>query len=470
MGESARRAGPAGRGAAAAATAGLLEEWGRGEEAVALARTHMASTRSYAETGGGPALASFARLLARNGLTDEAFDLLRPHIDDWSLAKALIDVAQGAGRDEEAAGLLAARIPAGHACDSPRCCRGLEPHLAIGLLATVHERQDRVEEAVALLSTRQFTSLNGRDQLADLFARHNRIDELRSYADTEPLGHAARRLAELLEERGDVDGAITVYRQAGKASIRRGNAAVELARLLARHDRYDDAIEVMRALADVPGGAEDWIVDVLCTLYADQGRPQDALTWLDDLKARRGKEEWELFWIRLPLMAACGRVDEAVELTRAHPEGTTSYAAEHVATLLANAGRTEDAVIVLEQYAPANTSTLAGYLIDLGRPTTARRTDDTAVAGRATILKVPPGTGLQAARPSYLRECTDETRLPFDIRLPMTRLIPSDLDVCRYRHTIALWHEQRRHRTSSTPSPSRSAGRSWYCCGLVSGR
>ncbi|MFE5072862.1 tetratricopeptide repeat protein [Streptomyces halstedii] len=181
----------------------------------------------------------------------------------------------------------------------------------------------------------------------------------------------SQRLAELLEERGDVDGAISVYRQAGEASVRRGNTAVKLARLLARHDRYDDAIEVMRALADAPGGAEDWIVDVLCTLYADHGRPQDALSWLDDLKARRGKEEWELFWIRLPLMAACGRVDEAVELTRAHPEGSTSYAAEHVATLLANAGRTEDAVTVLERYAPANASTLAGCLIDLGRVTDA---------------------------------------------------------------------------------------------------
>ncbi|MET9805496.1 MULTISPECIES: tetratricopeptide repeat protein [Streptomyces] len=352
---------------ATAATAGLLEEWGRGEEAVALARTHMASARSYAETGGGLALESFARLLARNGLADDAFDLLQPHIDDWPLAHALIDVAQAAGRDEEAAGLLATRIPAGHECGSPWCCRGLEPRLAVGLLATVHERQGRVEEAVALLSTHQFTSINGRDQLADLFARHERIDELRAYAHTEPLGYAAQRLAELLEERGDVDGAIAVYRKAGQGSLRRGNTAVELARLLARHDRYDDAIEVMRVPADAPGGAEDWIVDALCTLYAEQGRPQDALAWLDDLKTRRGKEEWELFWIRLPLMAACGRVDEAVELTRAHPEGTTSYAAEHVATMLANAGRTEDAVTVLERYAPANSTTLAGYLIDLGR-------------------------------------------------------------------------------------------------------
>src|SRR5262249_3576026 len=29
---------------------------------------------------------------------------------------------------------------------------------------------------------------------------------------------------------------------------------------------------------------------------------------------------------------------------------------------------------------------------------------------------------------------------------------------------IAPWHEQRRRRTSSTRSPSRSAGRSCYCC------
>jgi NADPH:quinone reductase-like Zn-dependent oxidoreductase len=35
--------------------------------------------------------------------------------------------------------------------------------------------------------------------------------------------------------------------------------------------------------------------------------------------------------------------------------------------------------------------------------------------------------------------------------------------------TIAV-HEQRQRRTSLTRSPSRSAGRSWCCCGRVSGR
>ena len=44
------------------------------------------------------------------------------------------------------------------------------------------------------------------------------------------------------------------------------------------------------------------------------------------------------------------------------------------------------------------------------------------------------------------------------------------LDICRYRNMVGPWHEQRRRRTSSTRSPSSSAGRSWCCCGRVSGR
>ena len=124
---------------------------------------------------------------------------------------------------------------------------------------------------------------------------------------------------------------------------------------------------MMRAQADAPGGAEDWVVHMLCTLYTDQGRPQDGLAYLDALKARRGKEEWELFWIRLPLMAACDQVDEAVEQTRTHPEGDTRYAVSHVARLLADAGRLKEAVAALEPHSPANSRDLAGYLIDLGR-------------------------------------------------------------------------------------------------------
>ena len=75
-------------------TAELLEEWESIEEAIALARP-------YAEAGDRPALRFFARLLARHGRGDEAFTLLRPHLGDWFLAEALVDVAEGAGRDED---------------------------------------------------------------------------------------------------------------------------------------------------------------------------------------------------------------------------------------------------------------------------------------------------------------------------------------------------------------------------------
>ncbi|MCX4571770.1 hypothetical protein OHB41_00800 [Streptomyces sp. NBC_01571] len=54
-------------------------------------------------------------------------------------------------------------------------------------------------------------------------------------------------------------------RPATRRRVRRP-VAVPLARLLIRHGRGDEAIEVMRTLADQPGGAEDWIVDTLCTL------------------------------------------------------------------------------------------------------------------------------------------------------------------------------------------------------------
>lgn len=342
-------------------TAELLESWGRVDEAIAL-------TRTRTEVGHPLALEFYARLLARHGRCLEAFSLLQPYIDDWVLAEALVDVAEGAGRDEEAAELLAARIPDEHRCDSPWCCRGLDPDAAICLLATIRERQSRVDEAIALLRTRDAAAVNGRDQLADLLARHHRTGELRAYAATDDLGHAAQRFAELLEERGDVEGAISLYRRAADGSSARPvTMTVHLAQLLARHGRGDEAIEVMRTVADPPGRAEHWILTELCALYTGQGRPEDGLACLDALEERCGSQEWDLFRLRLPLMAACGRIDEAVERARTHPEGGTSYAAPHIAELLAGAGRTEEAVAVLRPHSPANSHELAGYLMELGR-------------------------------------------------------------------------------------------------------
>ncbi|MEU5811476.1 hypothetical protein [Streptomyces sp. NPDC047718] len=216
---------------AARARAELLEDWGRAQEAIAL-------SRPYAEAGDRLVLDFFTRLLARHGQGAEAFALLRPRIEDWFLAECLVDVAEAEGRDEEAAALLHARVEAAvPACDDPDCSRlRLEPANAFTLLAKIRERQGRIEEAIDLLRRRDVTSVNGRDALADLLARHDRIEELRAYAASEYHGHATQRLAEVLEERGDEEGAIAVYREFAE-SDGMWHVASPLSRMLVRHRR-----------------------------------------------------------------------------------------------------------------------------------------------------------------------------------------------------------------------------------------
>lgn len=284
-----------------------------------------------------------ARLFARHGHADEAFETLSKGLDDWFLVAALPEVATSAGREEDAADLLAPLVAKDHGCEGSWCRHSTDRDSAVHALAAIRESQGSLDEAILLLNTRSSTSLNNRDQLADLLARHN-----------------------ILEEHGDIEAAVAVYRQPGGSTARHVHGTVNLAQLLVRHGRSDEAIEVMHTLADEH--PDDWIVHTLCTLYADQGRAAEGLAFLDALKKQEGgREEWEYFQLRLPLLALCGRRDEAIELVRAHPQRDAWYAASALAELLAEDGRLEEAVAVLQPGRPSNAFALAGLLIDLGR-------------------------------------------------------------------------------------------------------
>ncbi|MFG2482083.1 hypothetical protein ACGFSI_04900 [Streptomyces virginiae] len=342
---------------AAEEAARLLDAGGRAEEAIALVRPFAAEERV--------ALRDLALLLARHGQGEEAYELLVPHLTDWLAAEALVDVGVGLGRGDEVAALLEARLAPGNVC--PRCgspeCPGssVEPFNAASLLASVREKEGRTDEAIAVLRSYDFTVVNNRDPLAELLVRHDRLDELRAYVAGEGPWEAARQLAEALEARGDVAGAVDAYR--GHDEEDRWHTSFLLAQLLARHGRGAEGIEVLRVL----GSAEDWIVDALCELFAAEGRAEEGLAHLDALKARRGQEEWELFRLRGPLMAACGRLDEALAEALAHPEGGGPYALQWPARLLVEAGRPEEAVALLDTDRLEHRRVLGPLLMDLGR-------------------------------------------------------------------------------------------------------
>ncbi|MFJ6051927.1 tetratricopeptide repeat protein [Streptomyces sp. NPDC092307] len=343
---------------AAEEAARLLGDGGRGEEAIAL-------VRPFARDGERFAQRDLALLLARHGRGEEAYELLVPHVTDWLIAEALVEVGVGLGRGDEVAVLLEARLAPGNVCvrcgDQECGTRSAEPFDAANLLASVREKQGRTDEAIAVLHSYDRVVVNNRDALADLLVRHDRLDELRAYVAGGSPWEAARRLAEVLEERGDVAGAVDAYRMHGDED--RCHTSILLSELLARHGRGAEAIEVMRAL----DSAEDWIVDPLCELFAAEGRAEEGLAHLDALKARRGREEWEIHRLRAPLMAACGRLDEAIADAESHPEGGGRYAPESLARLLAEAGRPEDAVALLDTDRLEHAGVLGPLLVELGR-------------------------------------------------------------------------------------------------------
>ena len=159
-------------------------------------------------------------------------------------------------------------------------------------------------------------------RLAGLLAERGDVDALRARADAGD-GEAARRLAGLLVERGDTDGAIQVLRAPSDA----GDAAatLRLSELLVERGDTDGAIQFLRARAD----AGDWMFagEVLARLLAERGD-------VEELRARADAgDRYAIVW-RDGQLAEQGDVEEL----RARADAGSWIAAAGLARLLAERG------------------------------------------------------------------------------------------------------------------------------------
>ncbi|MEV0395589.1 tetratricopeptide repeat protein [Polymorphospora rubra] len=340
--------------------ADILEQRGRRDEAIAL-------VRPYAEVGDRLAVARLAGMLSRQGRVDDVIALLRPGIEDWYLAEALVELTAGQGRDGEVTALLRGLVEAKQRQAAPRFA---EPRNAETLLATVLERQGRVDDAVALLHEHLrgdgVGAVNVLKHLADILARHGRETQLRDFVAGAGGEYAAYRLAAHLEGQGRLREAVEALRPFTAGGSR--NPAAMLAELLTRHGRVDEAIAVLRPVA-VPMGGDGWTVRMLWTLLADQGRVDEALTVIDDLAVEAGGMSTEPFLERILLLAYCGRFDQAIVELRNHREADTWYMVGYLADVLADAGRLDEAVAVLSSsdHHVVHATALATLLIRQGR-------------------------------------------------------------------------------------------------------
>ena len=317
---------------------------GRGDTDAAIALV-----RAALDKGSPHGIERLATLLAKRGRVDEAVALLRPHAGDDQILGTLVALTEGHGYDDELTALVSERIKA----DSHG-----QFWNAAGVLATLLERQGRVDEALEVLTGSAFV-----EQVADMLARLGRERRLRELVAGDGGEHAVLRLAAWLEGADRVDEAADAMRPF--AADGNPNVAVALAELLTRHGRADEAIDVLRPVPTLMGGDPEWLVGILCTLLVERGRADEAIAAIDDLAAHSGGMWFELFSERVDVLARSGRVEQAIAELRAHPEGGSAKLAE----LLVLAGRPDEAIRMLESADDSawTTAELAVLLIDRGR-------------------------------------------------------------------------------------------------------
>ncbi|MET7393799.1 hypothetical protein ABZS66_09935 [Dactylosporangium sp. NPDC005572] len=311
------------------------------------AEAAVAFVRPYADAGDRNAVHYLASLLGRLGRVDEVLTLLRPRLGEWWMAQALVEATAGQGRDEDVVAELETLVAAVER--HPDKWRA-EPWNAAELLATVLDRQGRVDQAIALLRRVRRTSVNQLEYLADLLGKAGRESELRELVAGEGREHAAYRLAELLEGQQRVAEAVDTLRIF--ADVGNINAASALARLLHRHGRIDEAVDVLYAAVRAEQVTHGCTTTQLWMFLIEEGRPQDALAYIEELEREFGSGD--LFRDRIWLLQECGRSEEALALVRAHPEAGGDSMLQSAAYILGDLGRTDEAIVLLRPHATSH--------------------------------------------------------------------------------------------------------------------
>lgn len=313
------------------AVANVLAGAGRASEAISL-------ISPLAEAGDRYAAECLARLFASEGRTDDVLALLGPRASDWFLAKTLVDLTGGCGRDDEVLELLP--LPSGDYRGSSN---------AAILRARVLERQGCVDDAMEFLNSHidggRGVYVNDIEHLADLMARHGQMARLREFAAGRGGEHAAYRLADALAGQGNIDQAVEALGPFIANDSR--NAAVKAAELLAEHNRADEAIEVLRPVVASRGYDCGCVVHMLADLLARQGRAGETIAIVDDLAAGEEDMTPELFRLRAWALHHSGRTEQAIAELRAHPGAGEWYLAEELASVLADSGQVDEAIDVL---------------------------------------------------------------------------------------------------------------------------
>ncbi|WJK33049.1 tetratricopeptide repeat protein [Solwaraspora sp. WMMA2065] len=269
---------------------------------------------------------------------------LRVSAGDQGAAEPLASLLVRQDRVDEAIAILQASADAGNR------------EAAVSLADLLAGRGD-VDEAIAILQAGADAGLWGADwRLADLLAKQRRVDELRARANAGDR-QAALSLANLLAGRGDVDEAIAILQARADAGdqfvagllARRSvdelraradagdwDAIWLLALMFVRPGRVDEAIAILQPIADarLPSAGRQ-----LADPLAKQGRA-------DELRARANAGDRQAALSLAVILAQQGRVDEAIAILQASADAGDLAASKVLASLLARQGRVDEAIAI----------------------------------------------------------------------------------------------------------------------------